>query len=168
MDSERLEEVDQQLSDWILRYLNGLVRRGFTAREVLLALEWAHESFAVQHLFDRPPEEEPVEPEPEELEEPEPEPEPVVFEPKGIPVKASPEVIEALAPPPVPAPPAPELPPKPKPKPKPKRKGDLSKGECEKCGRQMKIENRSRARYTEFILWSCTCGFKHLERRIGP
>ncbi|MCU0722179.1 MAG: hypothetical protein MUC63_00925 [Planctomycetes bacterium] len=39
---------------------------------------------------------------------------------------------------------------------------------CEKCGREMAIENRAKARYTLFILWKCHCGYQHLEKRHLP
>lgn len=39
---------------------------------------------------------------------------------------------------------------------------------CEKCGRDMEIENKAKARYTVFVLWRCECGYQHLEKRHVP
>ena len=39
---------------------------------------------------------------------------------------------------------------------------------CEKCGRDMAIENKAKARYTVFVLWRCECGYQHLEKRHLP
>jgi hypothetical protein len=39
---------------------------------------------------------------------------------------------------------------------------------CLKCGKNMAIENTSKARYTVFVLWKCECGFQHLEKRHMP
>ena len=36
---------------------------------------------------------------------------------------------------------------------------------CEKCGRDMAVENTAKARYTTFVLWRCGCGCQHLEKK---
>jgi hypothetical protein len=32
----------------------------------------------------------------------------------------------------------------------------------------MEVENTSSARYTVFVLWKCTCGYQHLEKKHIP
>ncbi|GEM_PF-3206393 len=39
---------------------------------------------------------------------------------------------------------------------------------CEKCGKNMVVENTSKARYTLFVLWRCSCGFQHLQKKHMP
>jgi transposase-like protein len=39
---------------------------------------------------------------------------------------------------------------------------------CEKCGRNMSVENKSKARYTLFVLWKCSCGYQHLQKKHMP
>ncbi|MHC4777812.1 MAG: hypothetical protein ACYTFG_04450 [Planctomycetota bacterium] len=39
---------------------------------------------------------------------------------------------------------------------------------CDKCGKIMEVENTSSARYTVFVLWKCTCGYQHLEKKHIP
>ena len=39
---------------------------------------------------------------------------------------------------------------------------------CEKCGGDMEVENTAKARYTLFVLWRCSCGYQHLEKRHLP
>jgi len=36
---------------------------------------------------------------------------------------------------------------------------------CEKCGKKMKLDNTSTARYTVFLLWICQCGFQKIEKQ---
>ena len=39
---------------------------------------------------------------------------------------------------------------------------------CDKCGKNMRIENTSKARYTIFVLWRCSCGYQFLEKKHMP
>lgn len=71
MDAKEREEVDEQLSGWILSFLDRQLKKGFTVRQVSRALQWAHESFAVEHMYDGWGDREaPEEPEAPETEEP--------------------------------------------------------------------------------------------------
>jgi hypothetical protein len=51
---------------------------------------------------------------------------------------------------------------KPKDPPPKKKSGGL---DCEKCGRKMTVKNQSSARYTQFVLWECTCGHEHIQKK---
>lgn len=39
---------------------------------------------------------------------------------------------------------------------------------CDRCGKSMAVENVSKARYTLFVLWRCSCGHQRLEKKHEP
>lgn len=188
MDPKEAEEVDEQLSGWILNFLNRKLKKGFSVRKLSLALQWAHERFAVEHMYDgwgdvldgKSQEEEKPQESPEEEDRQEetgedagaPEGDGQADEereespsgPQGILARGggaeNGQMIE------VPRKRRGRPPKKKTEAPSPPRaKGDPDNGFCAKCVKAMKVQSESRSRFTRFVLWKCKCGFEHLERR---
>ena len=169
MNTQVRAEVDEALERWIIGVLENFLKRGFTPRQIHLALEAAMEKFAVTHMYKNPDValSDPA-PLPAVMPEDAPEPEKKP-KPQSVPVypympqhKRSRQKKQAKKKEPI------KITTKKVPQKKAKKKDPRKvpdKGYCEKCHEKMEIIHRVTNWPIEFIRWKCNCGWEHLQKQ---